>query len=274
MMGRRMQRREFLTLLGVAAAAWPMAARAQQRERMRRIGALMNTASDDPLNPSRITEFAQGLQELGWSAGRNVQIDYRWTGGNADRARTLAAELVALKPDVIVTLGASHVTAVQQASGTVPIVFLAVTDPVGGGLVASMSRPGGNVTGFILFEYSMSAKWLELLKQISPGLTRAAVIRDPSNPTGTGQFGAIQAVAPSFGTELIPVDVRNKDAIERGVNEFARAPNGGLIIPATRWRHFIATPSSHLRRATVYPPSIPVVAPSPVAAWCVMGLIH
>jgi putative ABC transport system substrate-binding protein len=227
-----MRRREFITLLGSAAAAWPLAVRAQQAERMRRIGMLINLAADDPVSAHRIAAFAQGLQEAGWTVGRNVRVDYRWSGGVADTARRLAAELVALAPDVIVTAGASHVTAVLQASRTIPIVFYSVTDPVGGGLIASMARPGGSATGFILFEFSMSAKWLELLKQIAPGVTRAAVIRDPSNPTGTGQFGAIQSMAPSLRIELFPVDVRSAGEIERGLAEFARAPNGGLIVTA------------------------------------------
>jgi putative ABC transport system substrate-binding protein len=238
-----MRRREFITLLGGAAAAWPLTARAQQTQRTRRVGVLINLTTDDPLSPERIATFAQGLQEAGWTVGRNVQIDYRWTGGDADKARRLAAELVALMPDVVVTAGASHVTAVQQASRSIPIVFLGVTDPVGGGLVSSMARPGGNATGFILFEYSMSAKWLELLKQISPSLTRAGVIRDPSNPTGTGQFGAIQSVAPSLGVELTPIDVRSASAIERGVVEFARAKNSGLIV--------VANPLAQANRDTI-----------------------
>ena len=204
-----MRRREFITLLGGAAAAWPLAARAQQPERMRRIGALMYLAADDPDSPALVAAFARGLQELGWIEGRNIQIDYRWGGGDLDRVRRYAAELVALAPDVILVTSGSALAALQNATRTVPIVFASVSDPVGAGYVASLARPGGNTTGFTLFEYSISGKWLELLKQIAPGMTRAAVIRDPSITSGTGQFAAIQAVAPPLGVELTPVDARD-----------------------------------------------------------------
>jgi putative ABC transport system substrate-binding protein len=224
-----MRRRQFITLLG-GAAAWPMIARAQQAVGVRRIGALMGLAADDPEGPIRVTAFAQGLQELGWSVGRNMRIDYRWTSGEADRIRRYAAELVALAPDVILTDGGSQVGPLQQATRTIPIVFVQIADPVGGGFVTSLARPGGNATGFSNFEYGFGAKWLELLKQIAPGLTRAAVLRDPVNPAGTGQFGVIQAVAPSFGVEVSPVGLRDADEIERGVTAFARASNGGLIV--------------------------------------------
>jgi ABC-type uncharacterized transport system substrate-binding protein len=226
-------RREFITLLGGAAAAWPIAARAQQRERMRRLGVLMTLAADDTEAQARNAAFLQALGGLGWIVGRNVQIDYRWSGSDADRIRNAAAELVALAPDVIVTSGASLVATLQQATRTVPIVFAGATDPVGGGLVASLARPGGNVTGFTLFEYGTSAKWLELLKQIDPRLMRVAVIRDPSLPTGTGQLGAIQSAAPSFGVELSSVDVRNVAQLERAVTAFAHGSNGGLIVTAS-----------------------------------------
>ena len=251
-----MKRREFITLVG-GAAAWPFAARAQQRERMRRIGVLMSTAADDPEGQARLAAFLQGLQQWGWTVGRNLQIDYRWSAGAPDRVRSYATELVALAPDVILTGGASYVAALQHATRTVPIVFATATDPVGGGLVASLARPGGNVTGFTLFEYGSSAKWLELLKQIAPHLTRVAVIRDPSLPTGTGQLGAIQSAAPSFGVELSPVDVRNVAELERAVTAFAQGSNGGLIVQAsplaTIHRELIITLAARHKLPAVYP---------------------
>src|SRR5215510_11462228 len=192
------RRREFMTLLGGAAAAWPLAARAQQRGRVRRIGALMALAADDPDAPVRVAAFAQGLQELGWTVGENVRIDYRWAASEADRIR-YAAELVALMPDVILATSGATVGALQQASRTVPIVFVTVIDPVGGGWVASLARPGGNATGFAAYEFSMGGKLLELLKELAPGIKRVAVIRDPSVPAGSGGFAAIQTVAPAFG---------------------------------------------------------------------------
>jgi putative ABC transport system substrate-binding protein len=226
-----MKRREFITLLGGAAAAWPLAARAQQGERMRRIGVLMNLAADDPQSPVRIATFLLGLQESGWTDGRNLRIDYRWGAGDPDRYRRYAAELVALAPDVILAVGAS-LGPLLQATRTVPIVFTVVADPVGAGLVASLAQPGGNATGFTHFEYGVSAKWLELLKEIAPRVTRAAVLRDPTIPEGIGQFAIIQAVAPSLGVELRPIDVRNAPEIEQAVTVFARGANGGLIVPA------------------------------------------
>ena len=251
-----MKRREFITLVG-GAAAWPFAARAQQRERMRRIGVLMSTAADDPEGQARLAAFLQGLQQWGWTVGRNLQIDYRWSAGAPDRVRSYATELVALAPDVILTGGASYVAALQHATRTVPIVFATATDPVGGGLVASLARPGGNVTGFTLFEYGSSAKWLELLKQIAPRLMRVAVIRDPSLPTGTGQLGAIQSAAPSFGVELSPVDVRNVAELERAVAAFAHGSNGGLIVQAsplaTVHRDLIVTLAARYKLPAVYP---------------------
>ena len=226
-------RREFITLLGGAAAAWPLAARAQQGERVRRIGVLMNVAADDPEAQARNAAFLQGLQELGWTVGRNVRIDYRWAAGDADRLRRYAAELVALAPDVVLASGTSTVGPLQQATRTVPIVFAGVADPVGAGFVDSLARPGGNATGFISFEYGLSGKWLELLKEIAPGVTRVAVLRDSAISGGTGQFGAIQSVAPSLGVEVIPINVRDAGEIERAVAAFARAPNGGLIVTAS-----------------------------------------
>jgi putative ABC transport system substrate-binding protein len=224
------KRREFITLFGGAAAAWPLAARAQQGERMRRVGVLMNTAADDPIGQTRIAAFLQGLQQSGWSVGRNLQIDTRWAAGDADRIRRYAAELAALAPDVIVATGSATVGPLQRVTRSVPIVFVSTVDPVGGGFVESLARPGTNATGFTVFEYGMSGKWLELLKQVAPRVTRVAVIRDPEIAAGAGQFGAIRSVAPSFGVELSPIGLRDTGEIERGVTAFARSTNGGLIV--------------------------------------------
>ena len=226
-----MKRRKFITLLG-GAAAWPLTARAQQPNRMRRIGVFMNLASDDAEGQARNAAFLQGLQEAGWAVGRNVRIEYRWGAGDPELFRRYAAELVALAPDVILASGAS-MYALQQVTREVPIVFVQVPDPVGAGIVLSMARPGRNATGFTPFEYGVSAKWLELLKEIAPRVTRAAVVRDPAIPTGTGQLGAIQSVAPSFGVDLSPVDVRDVREIEGTVAAFARGSNGGLIVTAS-----------------------------------------
>ncbi|MFZ0116415.1 MAG: ABC transporter substrate-binding protein, partial [Xanthobacteraceae bacterium] len=228
-----MRRREFISLLGGAAVAWPLAARAQQPSGMRRIGVLMNLAADDPEGQTRIAAFLKALQQLGWADGRNVRIDTRWGAGNADDFRKYAAELVALAPDVILATGAATVRPLLQATRTVPIVFVQVIDPIGVGFVDSLARPGGNTTGFILFEYGLSAKWLELLKQIAPGVTRAAVIRDPVLASGIGQFAAIQSVAPSVGVEVSPINLRDAGEIERGIAAFARSGNGGLIVTAS-----------------------------------------
>ena len=225
-----MIRREFITLLGGAAATWPLAARAQQPDRVRRIGVLMGQAEDDPEAQARVAAFQQSLQRLGWSDGRNVRIDSRWAAGDSDRTRRYAAELIALAPDVILAPGSFTMGPLLQATRTVPIVFVHVPDPVGAGFVDSLARPGGNATGFILFEYATSAKWLEVLKQIAPGVTRVAVIRDPALTSGTGQFAAVQAVAPSLGVEVSPVNVRDAAEIERAITAFARSPNGGLIL--------------------------------------------
>ena len=225
-----MRRREFITFLGSAAATWPFAARAQQGERVRRVGVLMNIAENDPQATVGLSAFERGLAERGWALGSNMQIEYRWGAGDADRYRRYAPELVALSPDVIVAVGGTAVGALQQASRTVPIVFVAVTDPVSRGLVASLARPGGNTTGFVEFEYSICAKWPEMLKQIAPSVTRAAVIRDPIEFSGIGQLAAIQSVAPSFGVEIIAVDARDAKEIERVITEFARGSNGGLIV--------------------------------------------
>ena len=252
-----MRRREFIALLGGAAAAWPLAARAQQAERVRRIGVLMASAADDPEFQARIAAFLQGLQQLGWTDGRNVRIDIRWATTNADDLRRHAAELAALAPDVIVAAtGTATVAPLLQATRTVPIVFVVVIDPVGAGFVASLARPGGNATGFTIFEYGMSGKWLELLKEIAPRVTRAAVLRDPAIASGIGQFAAVQAVAPSLGVELSPVDVRDAPEIERAVTAFARSGNGGLIVTAsaaaTRHRDLIITLAARHKLPAVY----------------------
>ena len=221
-----MRRRQFLA--GLSAVAWPVVARAQQGQRMRRIGALLNLPADDPVLPARVTAFAQALQELGWTDGRNVRIDYRFAGDDADRIRRFAAELAALAPDLILAEGATVTRALQQATRTVPIVFVLTSDPVGEGLVANLNRPGGSTTGFALWEYGIGVKWLELLKQIAPTVTRAAVIRDPRSTPQIGQFGAMQSIASLRGMQLRPIDARDPGEIERGIAALAREPNGGL----------------------------------------------
>ncbi len=224
-------RRKFIAALGGTAFAWPLAARGQQADRMRRVGVLESRAADDPEGKARLAVFRQGLQELGWTDGHNMRIDYRWAAADADRYRTYAAELVALAPDVILASASPSVAALRQTTRTVPIVFVNVIDPIGAGYVASLARPGGNATGFTLFEYSLSGKWLELLKEIAPNLTRIAILRDPALAAGIGQFAAIQAMAPpSFGVELSPIDVRDAGEIERDVAAFARESKGGLIV--------------------------------------------
>jgi putative ABC transport system substrate-binding protein len=251
-------RREFITLLGGAAAAWPLAARAQPTtERARRIGVLMNTTADDPEGQARIAALHQGLQEWGWTLGRNARIDVRWGAFDADSSRHYATELVALAPEVIVASASAAMGALQQMRTVPPIVFVSIIDPVGAGFVERLARPGGNVTGFALFEYSLSAKWLELLKEIAPGVTRAAVLRDTGVGSGVGQYAIIQAVAPSFGVELRPIELRNPGEIERGVVAFAREPNGGLIIvgapPGAVHRDLIITLAARHRLPAVYP---------------------
>ena len=225
------KRREFITLLG-GAAAWPVAARGQQGERVRRIGVLMSTAVDDPQDPARLAAFAQGLQELGWTIGRNLRIDYRWSATSPDNACKYAAELAALAPDVMLASGTIALAAVQQITHTTPIVFANLIDPVSGGFVESLARPGGNTTGFLLFEYGISGKWLELLKEIAPRVTRVAVLRDPTQSSGTGQLGAIQSAASQLGVEFRPVGARDAREIERGITDFRRGSNGGLIVTA------------------------------------------
>jgi putative ABC transport system substrate-binding protein len=228
-----MQRREFITLLGGAAAAWPLVARAQQPERMRRIGVILPATADDPQFQTWVGAFLQGLGQLGWTIGRNVLIDTRWATANADDIRRHAKELAALAPDVILAHGGSTVGPLLKATRTVPIVFPVAIDPVGAGFVDSLARPGGNATGFISAEYSLSGKMLELLKQIAPGVTRAAVLRDVANPSGNALFAAIQAVAPSLRVEVSPVDMSNAGEIERAITAFARSSNGGLIVTAS-----------------------------------------
>jgi putative ABC transport system substrate-binding protein len=224
------RRREFLALLGGAAASWPLDARAQQPGGMRRIGVLTPFAADDAEGHARLTAFAQGLQQLGWTVGQNIRIDYRWGDGKADTMRKYAAELVALAPEVILANSSPAVSSLLQATRTIPIVFAVVADPVGAGFVDSLARPGGNATGFTVFEYSIAGKWVELLKEIAPHVTRAAVLRDSAIAAGPGQLGAIQALASSLGIELRPIDVRDAGEIERSLTAFAQGSNGGLIV--------------------------------------------
>jgi putative ABC transport system substrate-binding protein len=250
-----MRRREFIMLLGGSVAAWPLVAWAQQPERMRHIGVLIGNAADDAESQARTEAFAQGLAQLGWVDGRNVRIDTRWA--TADDIRRHAAELAELAPDVILAAtGTLTVAPLLQATRTVPIVFVLVIDPVGAGFVASLARPGGNATGFTIFEYGMSGKWLELLKEIAPGVTRAAVLRDPAIASGIGQFAAVQAVAPSLGVELSPVDVRDAPEIERAVAAFARSGNGGMIVTAsalaTRHRDLIIKLAARYKLPAIY----------------------
>src|SRR5262252_1076011 len=255
-MRAKIERREFITLLG-GAAAWPLAAHAQQAERMRRIGLLLSMVESDPRGLEYITAFAQGLAELGWTVGRNVRIEYRWGAGDLDRFRRYAAELIALSPDVVLATAGSIVGAFQQASRTVPIVFVTTIDPVGGGWVESLSRPGTNATGFASYEFSMSGKRLELLKEIAPGVKRVAVIRDPSVPAGSGGLAAIQTVVPSLGVELTPVGVRDAGDIERAITGFARGSKGGLILvgptsSVARYRDLIIALAARHRLPAIY----------------------
>jgi putative ABC transport system substrate-binding protein len=250
-----MKRRTFIRLLSGAAAAWPLPLRAQQR--VRRVGVLMNLAADDVIAQARLKVFVQGLRDLGWAEGRNVQIDTRWGAGDADLFRKYAAELVALAPDTILAASGATMPALMQATKTVPIVFVLVPDPIGSGFVASLARPGGNATGFSLHEFGTSGKWLEVLKEIAPDVTRAAVLRDPADPAGTGQFGAIQLAATSFGVDVRPVDVRDAAAIERGLADLAGSANGGVIVtgsaPATVHRDLIIALAARHRLPAVYP---------------------
>jgi putative ABC transport system substrate-binding protein len=227
------RRREIIAGVGGAAFLCLRTARAQQASRMRRIGVLMNLAEDDPESKARVAEFLRGLDELGWTDRGNVHVDIRWARGDEDGFRRSAVELAGLAPDVVLAVGTSAVVPLQQATRSVPIVFTAVVDPVGAGIVASLARPGGNTTGFTLFEYGMSGKWLETLKEIAPRVTRVAVLRDPGRAPGIGQFAAIQAIAPSLGVELTPIDVRDGGEIERAIAAFARSTNRGLIVTAS-----------------------------------------
>jgi putative tryptophan/tyrosine transport system substrate-binding protein len=222
-------RRKFLAALGGAAAAWPLMARAQQSERMRRVGVLMPGDADNPDNQARLAAFLQGLQQFGWAVGRNLRIDLRWAAGQVDRNRQYAEELVGLAPDVILA-AASGVSALKQATRTVPIVFTIVADPVGLGFVDNMARPGGNITGFSAFEYGTSGKWLELLKQVATGVTRAAVVRDPAILSGAGQFAAVASVGPALGVDIVPVNVSDPGELENKLAAFARSPNGGVVV--------------------------------------------
>jgi len=254
-----MRRRTFISLLGGAAAAaggWPLAARAQQGGAVRRIGVLLNITAGDPESQARIAAFSQALQQLGWTIGQNVHVDYRWGGGNTDVMRKHAVELVALAPDVILAHSSGAVAPLLQATRTIPIVFTVVADPVGAGYVEGLARPGGNATGFINFEYGMAGKWLELLKDIAPHVTRAAVLRESAIAAGPGQFGALQAVAPSFGVELRPVDVRDAGEIERAIEAFAHGSKGGLIVTgspaAVVHRELIVSLAARHRLPAVY----------------------
>jgi ABC-type uncharacterized transport system substrate-binding protein len=251
-----MRRREFITLLGGTVMAWPLAAHAQQAERVRRIGVLMPFTANDPEAQARNVVFEQSLRQLGWTVGRDLQIDYRSPGGDAASIRRDAAELVVLAPDVLLAVGSSTTGLLLQATQTIPVVFVNLADPVGAGFVQSLARPGGNATGFTNYEYSMSGKWVELLKQIAPHVTRVAVFRDPTLAAGIGQFSAIQSVAQSFGVELTPFNVRDPGEIERGVAAFARSGNGGLIVTAggTAFRrNLIIGLASRYKLPAVYP---------------------
>ena len=252
-----MKRRDFITLLGGAAVAWPLAARAQQGERVRRIGVLMSLAADDKQGQARLAAFLQGLQELGWTDGRNVRIDVRWGTGDAGRNRRHAAELVELAPDVILASGGSIVAPLLQVTSTVPIVFTQTPDPVGAGFVESLARPGGNATGFSIFDYSLGGKWLELLKEVAPRVTRVAVIRDPATPQGIGQFSAIQSLAPSLSLEATPLNARDAGDIERAIAAVDRNPNSGLIVTGSNLaivhRDLIVTLAARYKLPAVYP---------------------
>ena len=251
-----MRRRKFITLLGGAAAAWPLATRAQQPDHMRRVCVLLNRAADDPEAADSIGAFVQEMGKLGWSIGGNVRIEYRYGAGNPELSRRYASELIALAPDVILAASTLSVTALQQVSRSIPIVFALVSDPVGAGIVDSLARPGGNATGFMLSEYSVSGKWLELLKQIAPELKRVAVLRHSGNPAGIAQFGAIQAVAPTLGLQVSPINVNDASEIESAVAVFARSANGGMIVTgsasATIHRGLIITLAARHKLPAIY----------------------
>jgi putative ABC transport system substrate-binding protein len=251
-----MRRREFITLLG-GTAAWPFAAWAQQRERMRFIGVLSNLAADDPLALRRVAAFLQGLGELGWMIDRNLRIEYRWNASDAGRARKAAGELVALAPEVILVNSSVNTGIVLETTRTVPVVFVTAVDPVGAGLVESLAHPGGNATGFATYEFGLVAKWVELLKEIAPRLTRVAVLRDPSVPAGSAPFGAVQAAASPLGVEVVPIDTRNINDLERAITSFAQRPNGGLILVAfafaIRTRDLIIALAARHRLPAIFP---------------------
>jgi putative tryptophan/tyrosine transport system substrate-binding protein len=251
------KRREFIALLGGAAAAWPIAVRAQQTERIRRIGVLSNLSATDAEAQVRTSAFVQALQDLGWSIGRDLQIDYRWSNGDANRLRTHAAELIALKPDVVFATSGVSIMPLEEAGSHVPMVFAQTIDPVGLGVVESLSRPGGNATGFTQIEFSITAKWLELLKQIAPAITRAAVLRDPFDPVGIGQWAAMQSMSALFAVELSVVNARDVNAIERGITKIANSPNAGLLVtasaPTAVHREKIVRLAAQHRLPAVYP---------------------
>jgi putative tryptophan/tyrosine transport system substrate-binding protein len=250
------KRRDFITLLGGASAVWPLAARAQQRERMRRVGILTPFAADDAEGQARLTAFAQALQQAGWTLGQNLRLDYRWGDGKPDTMRKHAANLAELAPDVILANSSAAVSPLLQVNRTVPIVFAAVADPVGAGYVESLAQPGGNATGFTALEYQFAGKWLELIKEIAPRVTRLAVLRDSAIAAGPGQFGVLQAFAPSLGLELRPVDLREAREIERSISIFAQGSNGGLIVTgspaATAHRNLIVALAARNRLPAVY----------------------
>ena len=252
-----MRRRDFITLVGGGVTEWPLAARAQQAVGVRRIGVLMNAAADNPEFSRRLRAFVQELERLGWTDGRNLRIEYRWAAGDANRVRNYATELVALAPDILLASGGTTLGPLQLATRTVPIVFVQVPDPVGAGFVASLARPGGNATGFTQFEYGISAKRLEVLKQVAPRVSRAAVLRDRASPDGIGQFAAMQGVAPSLGVELSPVDVQDASEIEHSISTFARRSDGGLVVTASALnilhRKLIAMLAARQRIPAIYP---------------------
>jgi putative ABC transport system substrate-binding protein len=249
--------RNVIRLVGIIVLAWPIQAHAQPSAGTRRIGVLTYLEENDPQSKIYLDEFVQALQKLGWTVGRNLRIDYRWTGSDAERARKYAAELVALAPDAILVAGGGMLGPLQRATHTIPIVFVQVADAVGGGFVKSLAKPGGNATGFTNFEFDISTKWLELLKEIAPRMSRTAVLRDPNNPSGTGQFGAIQAAAPSFGVEASPIGLNDAREIEDGLNEFGREPNGGVIVTpnglAIVHRQLIIRTTTRMKLPAIYP---------------------
>jgi ABC-type uncharacterized transport system substrate-binding protein len=251
------RRRDFIKVIAGSASVWPLLARAQQSERVRRVGVLMSLAADDKEGQACLAAFLQGLKELGWIDGRNVRVDTRWGAGDGERVRKYIAELIALTPDVILASGGSLVAPLLQATRTVPIVFRQTPDPVGAGFVENLAGPGGNATGFSLFDYSMGGKWLELLKQIAPGLTRVAVIRDPATPQGIGQFSAVHSLAPSLGLDVSPVNARELGEIERTIPVIAQTPNSGLIVTGSNvaivHRELIIKLANQYKLPAVYP---------------------